>query len=433
VRGLFQRIHASPLGGSPAVLVGLVLWNAGNYVFFLLAGRLLGPEDYGVVAALLAVTLIVLVPSGALQVGFSRRVAELGTEGRAIADALFRRTLRWTLGLGAIVAVIAFGVAMLTTRSVPPGPLALTALAIAPMGAFSLALGLLQGQHRFGAFAAGLAMLGAPRPIVFTVLALGASGVFAALGATAIAIVSATVLVIAMAFPRTGRDHPLPHSEWQTFRKRIGPVAVGLSGVAILLNVDVIVAKATLPGKTAGHFGAVAVLGKAVTLVPQAVSWVLLPRIATARANARPTGPLLGIGVISTLVAGVGTAIVAWVAGTPIVQLAFGDEYADGGPLLAPLVAVSTLTGLLMVLMNYQMGCGRDGFVWVIMSLAGLELALFAVLHGSTTTILWLEALVGCVGIVTYEALYARADGGICHSIVQTVRWWKAPTARAAT
>ena len=71
MRGLLRRIHESPLGGGPAVLVGLVLWNSGNYAFFLLAGRRLGPDDYGVVAALLAVTLIVLVPSGALQVAFS--------------------------------------------------------------------------------------------------------------------------------------------------------------------------------------------------------------------------------------------------------------------------------------------------------------------------------------------------------------------------
>ena len=422
MRGLLRRIHESPLGGSPAVLVGLVLWNAGNYVFFLLAGRWLGPDDYGVVAALLAVTLIVLVPSGALQVAFSRRVAELGPEGHATAVALFRRTLCWTLGIGVALAVLAYVIAELTTSSIPTGPLALTALAIAPMGAFSLALGSLQGQHRFGAFAAGLAMLGAPRPIVFALLTLGTSGVFAAMGAPTVAIFCAALLVVLLARPRGHHDHRLMGEEWRTFRRRIAPFAIGLSGVAVLLNVDVIVAKAALSDRTAGHFGAVAVLAKAITLVPQTVSWVLLPRIAKARSTAMSTGRFLAIGAVTTVVAGVGATLVAWAAGTPIIRLAFGAEYAGGGRLLAPLVAVSTLTGLLMVLMNYQMGCGFDGFVWAIAALAAFEMLLFAGLHGSAGTIIWVEALVGILGIAIYEALYARGDGGLFRNVGQMLR-----------
>ena len=404
------------------MLVGLILWNAGNYVFFLLAGRWLGPDDYGVVAALLAMTLIVLVPSGALQVAFSRRVAELGPEGQGTAAALFRRTLGWTFGIGVFFAVLGYTVAELATRSIPTGPLLLTAVAIAPMGAFSLALGSLQGQHRFGAFAAGLAMLGAPRPIVFALLAIGTSGVVAAMGATAVAIFAAALLVVLMARPRDHRDHRLTGEEWRAFRRRIAPLAIGLSGVALLLNVDVIVAKAALPDRTAGHFGAVAVLAKAITLVPQTVSWVLLPRIAKARSSAAPTGGFLALGAIATVVAGAAATLVAWTAGTPIVRLAFGAEYADGGRLLAPLVAVSTLIGLLMVLMNHQMGCGLDGFVWAIAGLAGLELLLFAGLHGSANAIIWVEGAVGITGIALYEALYSRGDGGLVRNVGHMLR-----------
>ncbi len=414
------------------MLVGLVLWNAGNYVFFLLAGRWLGPDDYGAVAALLALTLIVLVPSGALQVAFSRRVAELGPEGHATAAALFRRSFRWTIGVGVGVALLGYAIAQLATDSIPTGALALTALAIAPMGAFSMALGVLQGQHRFGAFAAGLAMLGAPRPIVFALLALGASGVIAAMGATAAAIFAAALLVVLVARPRGHHQHRLAAGEWSRFCRRMAPLAVGLSGIAVLLNVDVIVAKAALSDRTAGHFGAVAVLAKAITLVPQTVSWVLLPRIAKARSAAAPTGRLLAVGAIVTVAAGVVAALVAWVAGTPIVRLAFGAEYAEGGSLLAPLVAVSALTGLLMVLMNHQMGRGLDGFVWAIAALAAFEVLLFAGFHGSASAIIWVEALVGVAGIALHEALYSRGDGGLFRNIAQLVSQRPRPALRAA-
>ena len=415
------------------MLVGLVLWNAGNYVFFLLAGRWLGPDDYGIVAALLALTLIVLVPSGALQVAFSRRVAELGPEGHATASALFTQALRWTIGAGIAVAALGYLVAELATTAIPTGALLLTACAIAPMGAFSLALGSLQGQHRFGAFAAGLAMLGAPRPIVFALVALGTSGVIAAMGATAVAIFAAALLVVLIARPRTNPLGRVDAREWSTFWRGITPLAVGLSGVAVLLNVDVIVAKAALADRTAGHFGAVAVLAKAITLVPQTVSWVLLPRIAKARSSSVPTGPLMAMGAGVTVVAGAVATLVAWAFGTPIVRLAFGAEYADGGSLLAPLVAVSALTGLLMVLMNHQMGCGLVGFVWAIAGLAALELLLFSLFHGSTDAIIAVEAVVGIIGLTLHEAIYWRGDGGLLRNLGQMARLRHRPVVRTAT
>ena len=62
-----SRPAAPALRGGGVVLIALVAWNLGNYAFFLVAGRWLGPEDYGLVAALLAATLVVAVPVQALQ------------------------------------------------------------------------------------------------------------------------------------------------------------------------------------------------------------------------------------------------------------------------------------------------------------------------------------------------------------------------------
>ena len=47
------------------------------YVFLLLAGRILGSEDYGSLAALLGVLTIVLIPAGALQLAVSREVSRV--------------------------------------------------------------------------------------------------------------------------------------------------------------------------------------------------------------------------------------------------------------------------------------------------------------------------------------------------------------------
>ena len=51
------------------------------YVFLLAAGRILGSEEYGSLAALLGLLAIVLIPAGALQMAVSREVSRREASG----------------------------------------------------------------------------------------------------------------------------------------------------------------------------------------------------------------------------------------------------------------------------------------------------------------------------------------------------------------
>src|SRR4029453_16827761 len=66
------------------------------YVFLLAAGRILGSEDYGSLAAPLGVVPIVLIPAGSLQMAVSREVSRFDATGdRPSAARLARGVLRW--------------------------------------------------------------------------------------------------------------------------------------------------------------------------------------------------------------------------------------------------------------------------------------------------------------------------------------------------
>src|SRR4029453_17544299 len=66
------------------------------YVFLLAAGRILGSEDYGSLAALLGLLTIVLIPAGSLQMAVSREVSRFDATGdRPSAARLARGVLRW--------------------------------------------------------------------------------------------------------------------------------------------------------------------------------------------------------------------------------------------------------------------------------------------------------------------------------------------------
>ena len=70
---------AVPSGTRSGVLLGAASATSivANYAFLLAAGRILGSEDYGSLAALLGLLAVVLIPAGAIQMAVSREISRL--------------------------------------------------------------------------------------------------------------------------------------------------------------------------------------------------------------------------------------------------------------------------------------------------------------------------------------------------------------------
>src|SRR6476619_6253024 len=62
-----------------------------NYVFLLAAGRMLGSESYGSLAALLGVLAVVLIPAGAIQMAVSREISRHVASGDLVSAARLAR------------------------------------------------------------------------------------------------------------------------------------------------------------------------------------------------------------------------------------------------------------------------------------------------------------------------------------------------------
>ena len=407
------------VAGGIWVLLALAAWNLGNFAFFVIAGRLLGPADYGLVAALLAATMVAMVPASAVQYALARGEGGRFEAGSMRIGAVYRRAYRT-----ALVAVPVAGVALalvLVAAAVgtdaPAGPLLVTLLVVLPMVPFFLSLGQIQSESRFRAVALVMSLLGIPRPIVLVVLAAAGFGIYAALGAGAVAMAGAAGAAAWLTADRL-REAPAPApEEWRAFRVALLPLAVGLGGIALLTNLDVVVAKLALPDHDAGEFAAIAVLAKAVVLVPQAVSIVALPRVAGRTAGGGPTGPLLAAAVGVTLAVGGLASLLAIPLAEPIVRMTYGDEYVAGAHLLAPLTAASTLLGAVIVLLNHHAGRGADAFVWGVGAVALLQPLLFLALHDSAGALIAADAIAYGLALILHEVLHGRGPDGMVRSL----------------
>jgi O-antigen/teichoic acid export membrane protein len=410
--------------GGALVMGALVIWNAGNYAFFLLAGRALGPSDYGLVAALLAATLAVAVPAQALQFATARLVAAPPRGEAPLAGGIYHRAWRRcalvtpVLGAGACAVVVAAG---LLDDDLPVAPLLLTVGLVVPLGFFFLALGRLQGEQRFAGFSVSFALWGAPRPLVLVAFVALGLGIYGALGATGAALLMA--LAAAMLLTGTPRAPRAPStSEWRAFALPLVPLAVGLSGLGLLTNLDVIVARISLDPDAAGNFAAAATLGKAVFLLPQAVAFVLLPRVATETATAGDTGMLVGLGVAVTLVGGGLASLAFWWLAEPIISITYGSEFTVSGALLGGYAAGATLIGALIVVIIHHVGRGADRFVWAAAAIAVAQGALFAAFHGSPRAIIVAAAAAAAAGLLLHELMFLRTGEAIVPGFLRAVR-----------
>ena len=255
-----------------------------NYVFLLVAGRTLGSHDYGSLAALLGVLTVVLLPTGAIQLAVSREIARQDATGdregaNAFAWATFRLSLLATVPLLAVALLLVVPVdALLDIGSTSTVAIAASGLAIA--FALPVALGVLQGQQRFSALAFLSVLPFALRLLVF----VGLAALGFRLGGAVYAAVAAGIFTAAVA--ATLIEQPLRRGARAVrpalgpFLRYLGPVVLGLIGIAVLTNVDVVVAKARLAPDDAGDYAAASAFARVAFFLPATILAVVFPRTA---------------------------------------------------------------------------------------------------------------------------------------------------------
>ena len=385
------------------------MWAIGSYAYFLIAGRVVGPATYGLVSALIGVLTIITWPCTALQWSAARTLASASGD-RADAMAAYRRALirAWlfALGLGA-AGVVAVVVAHQFSDAVPTWALVATCVSAVPVLPLFVALGALQGESRYAGYSVSWAASGVLRaPLMLPFLAIAAGSAAAVVMGYGLAVLAGLLIAMWLTRDDLRISRPPSRAAWANFTAGLGATVAGLIGFASLVSLGVVVAKLRLPVDDAGYYGAANTLGRAVLMVPQAVAIVLLPRVARRRSGDVPTGGLLALGAVATLVIGfIGVAFVA-VAGEPVIRLTFGSAFADAATLLPQILAASTLIGVLFILVNHHVARSDHRFAWVLGVVALVHLLLLVALGTSANAIIAIDAAAAVLAVVVHEVIY---------------------------
>jgi O-antigen/teichoic acid export membrane protein len=410
-RGAERRPSGMRSGALLAAATGASIIAA--YVFLLAAGRILGSEAYGSLAALLGLLTIVLIPAGALQMAVSREVSRhVATEDLPGGARLARGALHASALATAPLIVIALALAgplshVLNIHSVPIVVLALLSLSTALV--FPVAMGVLQGLQRFPALATLYVFPWLVRLVVLAIAAAAGYRLGGAIFATLVGAVASTVLAFALIREPLRGAGALPRQELLRFLRYLWPVAIGLIGIALLTNVDVLIVKARFSAHEAGAYAAASAFARVGFFLPAAILAVLFPRTAARQARGEETEDILGRSLIATAAFCALLALVYAATGPGLVSMTFGAEFSDGGKVLAPFALAIGLASIANVFVGYHLSRGETRYAWIVGGAVVVQVTALAVIPSNLEGVVWTNVVVGVLLLAAHELFVASS------------------------
>ncbi|MCX6390467.1 MAG: hypothetical protein NT122_07580 [Solirubrobacterales bacterium] len=348
LRPMIAKFRGSETGTAAILAGAMILTNVVALLATIAFGRLLGLKGYGELAAILSTFVILSVPGAALQVATAREGAlgHLG-QGREFATTL----KRWTITLALLTVVVA--VVSILLRAQLASMIGVTqkwgAAAVPPAACLWILLSIQRGalQATRSYMAVGMSMIAeqTARLVFGAGLALVGFGVTGAYLGTPIAMMVTSLILTLVLSGRLGKPN-LGHTRHRLRQLALDArVAIaGLALIAVLQNIDVIVAQHVLPKSTAGAYAAAAVAAKVVVWVAVGIGFYLLPEAARRHAEGDDARPILLRALGMTALIALPCLLIYAFAPELLMRLAFGPKYTQGASVLLELgIAMSLL------------------------------------------------------------------------------------------
>jgi O-antigen/teichoic acid export membrane protein len=380
------------------IAIAMAVMNVTTYAFTILAARLLGPPEYGALAALMGLLLVVNVLSLGLQATGARRVSATPEDLPQIEHEVMATSYASACGLG-LLMLLATPLVSATLRLDSIGAAALIAVTVVPLSVMGGQAGILQGERRWGALAAIYLSMGLGRLGFGAIgLAIEATTVGAMIGVAAGAFLPVVVGWLALRHPdrrraaSQGRAATRPRWARDGVLRETAHNSHALLAFFALSNTDVIVARSTLPEHQAGLYAGGLILTKAVLFLPQFVVVVAFPSMSRQGSGRRMH--LLGL----ALVAAIGLVTVAAVTVLSPLAVVFigGHDYSGLQDTLWAFAVLGTLLAMLQ-LMIYDVVARQHQrmvfVVWVGMLLLLAAAPFLHTLQGLLTVVTTIDAL----------------------------------------
>lgn len=322
----FRDLGWTSLGMGTALLI--------DFFLFILLGRILGPEQFGIFGVFLSIYyILVRAPFDSLEMTAKKIQIDTGDA----FEQLGRNT--FLLGLGVFLALVIFSGPITTYLDLPLKAFLVFSLTFPLAYITAVLMSVIQARQNFKQYAvyesvSSVAKFSVIIPTVFI-------GLTAAVSAYAIEIVVGFAIIYIFYFKpgKTGKGF-----EALDELKRSLIYVLALNAA---ISVDIILLKFLATAETVGFYNSVAVLGKGLFFGAIAVNRAVFPKFNGGSNKIR----LLFLVGLALAIQGIVAYTIFDLFGSQIMSLSFGQEYVEA----------ASFTSLYMVFITLLSGCGALG------------------------------------------------------------------------
>lgn len=395
-----RLILSDSLVRSSGLMFAAFMTSSGfNYLFQVVMGRLMGPEQYGLLNALLSFIAVLGVPVATLLMVVSSKATEYKSIGNYGALSAMFYSVSWDVfkaGLLGLAVLACFSIPLagyLNINSVIPvllvGGVAFASLFAPVNTAF------LQGIQDYKWLGISVGIGGPARllfPSAFVLLGFGVNGALTGMVLTGIFTWAVSWFPIKKQIPA-----PQAVSSKLSF-SRVMPVFVANLAFAVITQVDMVMAKSYFSHNVAGVYASAAILGRTVMYIPGSVVLAMFPMVSEATALKRSGGHLLVKALAVTALFSGGVAMLFYMFPEWTVRIVYGARYSEAAPILKYFGLAMLPMAFLMVFMNYFVAREKKVFAYIMAICAVLEVSLMNIHHSSPIDIV---KLLGGVGMIS--------------------------------
>lgn len=327
-----------------AVAVATSVMNVATYGFTMLAARIIGPSEYGALAACLGLLIVVQVGALGLQATAARRIAVDRTNVASIERAILALAVKVALGLGLLLLVLSPAINLLLNLD-SLVTAAVISFAVVPLTLGGGQAGILQGERRWGALSVFYLAGGLPRLVVGTALILWQPSATAAITGVAIGFWFPVLVGWWVLRGRRTQEQVAPEHSARSMLVESAHNAQVLFAFFALSSVDIVMARQVLSDHDAGLYAAGLIMAKVMLFLPQFVVVIAFPDMATPSGRHRAlVRSLLAVGVLGLLTIGAAKVL----SGLAMVFVG-GADFAEVEDLLWLFAVLGTLLALLQL------------------------------------------------------------------------------------
>jgi O-antigen/teichoic acid export membrane protein len=338
---------------SSIVIAGILIANALALIFHFVVGRMLGPADYGVFGALMALFSIIALPAGALSSAITKFTSRFNSNKEYGKIKSLRSKLQTdVLIFGAImllfIVLLSQNIAdyLKISSNVPVMVVGFTLI-------FALILpinrGILQGMKKFKSYGFNTILESASRLILVFILLYFGLKVNGAILAYGLAYLVAFLLVFPHIREIKGKTEKL---EMKSIYKFILLVLFVNLILQFAINAPTFFIKHYFSSEFTGFWTAALNLARLSLFVTGAISLVMFPEIAGEK-DRKLQRRIFGKALVLTLLASIGVAIAFMIFGHWAILILYGKAYLPALPILEWMGLAMVGFSIIQLMLNY--------------------------------------------------------------------------------